>query len=377
MKKISLYSFLVAMLLSLLPPSIADETSAMKRPLIQMAILLDTSGSMDGLIEQAKTQLWKIVNEFIAAKREGVRPEIQVALYEYGKQSIPAAEGYLRMIVSLSTDLDKISEELFALKTDGGDEYCGRVIKAAVEGLSWSKSNDDLKVIFIAGNEPFSQGDVDYKEACKFAISKGIIVNTIFCGPHQEGIDTFWKEGALLADGMYLNIDQNQQVVHIASPQDAQIETLGKKLNETYIAYGQQGWLSKERQADQDENAQGAAPGVMLERAVCKSSSNYSNATWDLCDAVTSGRKIEEVPVEELPEEMKKMTLEERKAFVDAKMKERETIQKEIQTLSQEREKFVAEKRREMSQSDENSFDVAMIQILRKQASQKKYSWEK
>lgn len=377
MKKITLISVLFALLLSLTTPSFTDETQSIQKPLIQMVILLDTSGSMDGLIEQAKTQLWKIVNEFIAAKREGVRPEIQVALYEYGKQSIPAAEGYLRMIVPLSTDLDKISEELFALKTDGGDEYCGRVIKAAVEGLAWSKLNDDLKVIFIAGNEPFTQGDVDYKEACRLAISKGIIVNTVFCGPHQEGIDTQWKDGAMLADGMYLNIDQNQQVVHIVSPQDQKIEELGKKLNETYIAYGQQGLLSKERQEEQDSNAQASAPGVMLERAVCKSSANYANESWDLCDAITSGRKLEEIPVEELPEEMKKMTLEERKAFLETKKKERESVQKEIQGLSDEREKFVAEKRREMSQVGENSFDVALIQILRNQASKKKYSWEK
>ncbi|MEK7486910.1 MAG: hypothetical protein AABZ60_21505, partial [Planctomycetota bacterium] len=161
------------------------------------------------------------------------------------------------------------------------------------------------------------------------------------------------------------------------SPQDQKIEELGKKLNETYIAYGKAGLLSKERQEEQDSNAQASAPGVMLERAVCKSSANYANESWDLCDAITSGRKLEEIPVEELPEEMKKMTLEERKAFLETKKKERESVQKEIQGLSDEREKFVAEKRREMSQVGENSFDVALIQILRNQASKKKYSWEK
>ena len=40
-----------------------------KRSLIEMAILLDTSGSMQGLIEQAKSQLWRIVNEMAAAIR--------------------------------------------------------------------------------------------------------------------------------------------------------------------------------------------------------------------------------------------------------------------------------------------------------------------
>ena len=148
-------------------------------PKIQMAILLDTSGSMEGLINQARTQLWKIVNELATAKQNGQTPQLQVALYEYGKSSIPKDEGYLRQIVSLTDDLDAISEELFALKTNGGKEYCGQVIQAATGGLQWSKGDDDLKLIFIAGNEAFTQGTVDYKQACSAAIGKGITVNTI------------------------------------------------------------------------------------------------------------------------------------------------------------------------------------------------------
>ena len=151
-----------------------------KTPLIQMAILLDTSSSMGGLIEQSKTQLWAIVNELAMARQNGEVPVLQVALYEYGKSSIPAEENYLRMILPLTTDLDKVSQELFALKIGGGDEYCGTVIQAAVQGLGWSAEPDDFKVIFIAGNEPFTQGNVDYKQACAAAIENEIVVNTIF-----------------------------------------------------------------------------------------------------------------------------------------------------------------------------------------------------
>src|SRR5688572_10855725 len=81
---------------------------------IQVALLLDTSSSMDGLIGQAKTQLWKIVNELSAAKRDGVRPVIELALYEYGKSSLSAEQGWVRRILPLTGDLDKVSEELFA-----------------------------------------------------------------------------------------------------------------------------------------------------------------------------------------------------------------------------------------------------------------------
>ncbi|MFH1429321.1 MAG: vWA domain-containing protein, partial [Candidatus Margulisiibacteriota bacterium] len=206
-------------------------------PLVQIALLLDTSGSMDGLIEQAKSQLWKIVNQFALSKRDGKAPEIEVALYEYGNDRVPADYGYVRMIKGLTTDLDAISSGLFSLKTDGGEEYCGRAIMVAANELAWSSSNDTFKAIFIAGNEPFTQGNVDYRTACRTAIQKGIIVNTIFCGSHQEGVNTNWKTGATLADGRYINIDQNVQNIYVAAPQDIEIANLSRKLNDTVVAY--------------------------------------------------------------------------------------------------------------------------------------------
>src|SRR4030081_2858122 len=88
------------------------------------------------------------------------------------------------------------------------------------------RGSDFYKVIFIAGNEPFTQGPVNYAESCKAAIAKGIIVNTIHCGPEAEGINTKWKDGATIADGKFLVIDQDRAVVSIEAPQDKEIATL-------------------------------------------------------------------------------------------------------------------------------------------------------
>ena len=77
-------------------------------PVVQLAILLDTSGSMEGLIAQAKTQLWKIVNQFIAAKQGGKVPIVQVALYEYGNSGLSQDTQWIRQIQPLTRDLDKI-----------------------------------------------------------------------------------------------------------------------------------------------------------------------------------------------------------------------------------------------------------------------------
>ena len=343
-------------------------------PKIELAILLDTSGSMEGLIEQAKTQLWKIVNELALSKREGETIELYVALYEYGKSSIPAEEGYIRMIVELSRDLDEISEELFILRTNGGDEYCGQVIQSAVNGLKWNANNDDLKLIFIAGNEPFTQGKVDYKAACKEAISKGIIVNTIFCGDYKEGIDTWWKDGADRSDGKYMNIDQNQQIVHIDAPQDEEIMQLSDELNKTYIAYGREGKKFKERQAEQDKNAMSLGAGVYTQRAVTKSTGQYKNIAWDLVDAEEEGAvNIEELKEEELPEEMKGMNTKERKAYIEEKATMRKDLQEKINKLNVERRKYVAEQR---SQLQDNTLDAAIINAIIEQAQKKNYKFE-
>ncbi|HPO50001.1 MAG TPA: VWA domain-containing protein, partial [Spirochaetota bacterium] len=223
--------------------------------LIQMAILLDTSNSMDGLIDQAKSQLWKIVNELALSKKNGKSPRLEVALYQYGNSGLSDYDGYIEMVSPLTTDLDLISDKLFNLKTYGGDEYCGYVIKKATSDLKWNKSQGILKLIFIAGNEPFNQGKVDYRKSCKESISKGIIVNTIHCGDFQVGIDTFWKKGADIADGKYVCIDQSIRDVYVEAPQDKEIESLNKKLNDTYVYYGKGGAEKKELQVKQDSNA--------------------------------------------------------------------------------------------------------------------------
>lgn len=351
--------------------------AAVDGPLVQIAVLLDTSGSMSGLIEQAKTQLWKLVNEFITAKQDGKTPVVQVALYEYGKDALNSKEHWIRQIQPLTRDLDKVSEELFALTTNGGEEYCGAVIQRATKDLAWDPNPKVYKAIFIAGNEPFTQGPIDSKQSCKNAIAKGIIVNTIHCGGEAQGIAEHWNQGALLADGKYLVIDQNQAIVHIEAPQDMEIVKLNEELNKTYINYGAAAPAAKARQVVQDGNAfDKAQSGAAVQRTLTKVSGNYFNATWDLVDASKSKDfDITKVKDADLPEEMKKMTVEERQAYLVKKTTEREEIQKKVLTLNKEREAYVASQRKESAKTD--TLDTAMTKALRAQAEKKGIAWEK
>lgn len=343
---------------------------------IMLALLLDTSNSMDGLIDQAKSQLWKIVNELAAAKcYNGRKPNIRIALYEYGNDGLPSSEGYIRQVSGLTTDLDLISEKLFALTTNGGNEFCGMVIKKSLTQLDWSSSRNDLKMIFIAGNEPFTQGSVSYNLACSLAKEKGVVVNTIFCGNFDEGISTSWKNGADLTGGNYMSIEQNRKTVYIPTPYDARISALNDQMNNTYIYYGRSGASKKALQSRQDANAESYGLSNKVDRAVSKSSHAYQNSTWDLVDAAKEDDKaIVDAKDEELPSEMRGMSGEQRKEFVQQKANERANIQKEIQSLNKQRQEYIAQHTPQDSQ--DAMLDAAMIKAIKEQAAGKNFVWK-
>ena len=112
--------------------SVTDEAERACNPVIQVAILLDTSGSMEGLIHQARSRVWAVVNDLARARKEGLKPTLQLALYQYGSDELPASEGFLRCVLPFTSDLDAVSERLFALRVDGSAEYCGMALDAAL-----------------------------------------------------------------------------------------------------------------------------------------------------------------------------------------------------------------------------------------------------
>ncbi len=349
-----------------------------KKNKVQIALLLDTSNSMDGLIDQARSQLWKIVNTFTEAKRDGEAPFVEVALYEYGNNSLHVGNNYIRQIESFTRDLDEVSKELFALKTNGGDEYCGAVIQRALDDLSWDSSDKTYKAIFIAGNEPFNQGSVDPRQACKGALKKSIIVNTIHCGSRDQGIAGAWHDGAALAEGKYMIIDQDRAVAHVDAPQDKEISELSIKLNATYISYGAKAAEGALKQADADKLADSSkATGAAVQRALAKSSVNYSNTSWDLVDALKEKKlDLRKAESNELPAAMQKMNADERVAYVEKAAKERGEIQQKIQELNKQREAYVAEEQKKQANAGEKTLDEAIVETARQQIKAKGYVCE-
>lgn len=308
---------------------------------IQVAILLDTSSSMDGLIDQTKARLWNIVNTLTTLKYKGKTPDIEIALYEYGNNGI-RNDDFIRQVTPLTNDLDLISEKLFALKTNGGYEYCGAVIKKAVENLTWGKDDADMKLVYIAGNEEFTQGSIHYKKAIDAALKKNIYVNTIHCGDINWGVEGMWKDAAMYGKGKFFNIDHNARVTFVETPYDDRIHKCNLRLNDTYIGYGRIGADRKANQMRQDVNALSVSSSNVAERAVSKTKGVYNNSSWDLVDMVNEDRKaLDNIKKDDLPKELQSKSKEEIKKYVDEKDTERKALQKEISELAKKRQDYI------------------------------------
>ncbi len=345
---------------------------------IQMAILFDASGSMNGLLSQAKSRIWNIVNELTTMQYEGSTPIIEIALYSYGNDSHPSSNNFIKQLVPLSADLDLISEQLFAITTNGGSEYCAAVISSSLEELNWSTSPEDLKMIYIAGNEPFNQGPIDYKVICPKALEREIYVNTIHCGDYQTGVRHFWYEGAQLGGGDYFHIDANKSIQVVKTPYDDTINSLNDSINKTYYGYGIKGESRKELQIEQDKKAENLSPSSKTERTIVKSKSNYENSSWDLIDASEKGKvDFTKVKDEELPKEFRGLTVEQKEKLVKEKSIERKKLQNQVTIMATEREKFIQSEMKKNTQIVQDDFGTSVNKSIETKALKIGYTKEK
>lgn len=324
-----------------------DPTPASGTPAkhIMLGLILDTSNSMDGLIDQAKSQLWNIVNKLSTAHNGDERPSVQVALYEYGNDRLSARTDHIRQVSGFTTNMDEISKALFALTTDGGEEYCGAVIARSVDELPWGEGDSDLRMLVIAGNEPFTQGPVNFGQACERARQKGIVVNTIYCGEHNEGINSSWQAGAIAAAGDYFSIDQNAITMQIASPYDDELAQLETKWSSSGVYYGAQGGYNQANMATQDSNVKSLGKSSEASRRSYKIANSHLKQDWDLTEVESEqlGEVIKGTDKATLPPEFRGLSEGQLKLEVERLQKEKEALKERISLLNAKREAYIAQ----------------------------------
>lgn len=346
------------------PPADAPVPANTSAPSIQIALLLDTSSSMDGLIDQARSQLWSVVNALDSATLHGERPTLEIALYEYGNSELPFEAGFIRQVSPFTTELDRVAQALFELDTMGGSEHAGQVIARSLDELAWREGG--LKVVFLAGNEELEQGPVGWRGAIERARGRGIVVNTVHCSGGGSP-DAGWADAAALAGGRFIQIDHDAVAVHVAAPQDAEIARLGAAINSTYVGYGRDGAWGLDNQREQDDNALGSGEGSSVQRAVAKASSRYVNPSWDLVDGLDSAAvTLDAVDRAQLPAEAKAMSTAELEAWVDGKRKERSSLRTQLAELAAARAEHVAAQA--TAAGGPARLDTAMVESILTQA---------
>lgn len=345
------------------------EIIASQNPKVDVVFVLDTTGSMGGLIQTAKEKIWSIASTMASAQPT---PEIRIGLVAYRDRG----DAYVTKVIDLSSDLDSVYAELMKFETGGGGDGPESVNKGlydAVHAMSWAQSDNAYQTIFLVGDAPphMDYQEVQYPEIIATATEMGIVVNTIQCGDLATTIAP-WTQIASLGQGNFFQVEQAGGAVAYSSPYDADIAELAAKLDETRLFYG-----SEKERAEKD--AEMEAVGYSLASAPVEtrarrgifnaSEGGRSNIAADkeLVDAVASGEvQLEELDTDDLPAALKPMPPEEQRTYVAKLATEREDLKRQIQELSQERDEFIA-KKVEDAGGLEDSLDHQLYEAVREQ----------
>jgi Mg-chelatase subunit ChlD len=337
---------------------------------VEVVFVLDTTGSMGGLIETAKEKIWSIASTLAQAHQV---PEISMGLVAYRDHG----DAYVTRVIDLDRDLDSMYAKLMDFAADGGGdgpEAVNEALEAAVERVSWSQDPGTYKVVFLVGDAPphMDYNAAKYPEVVAAARARGIVVNTIQCGGMSETVAP-WQQIAALGHGRYFTVEQAGGAVAIATPFDEQIATLAAQLDETRLYYGS----SDEREQMADKVAatarlnEEASVSARARRGVFNVSEAGAGNFFggrELVDDVASGRvDLATVPAAELPASIAAAPSVERQAMIEATAQKREELQLEIAKLGAERDAFI-EAEVEKVGGVADSLDQQIYEAVRDQA---------
>jgi Mg-chelatase subunit ChlD len=346
---------------------------------IDVVFVLDTTGSMGGLINAAKEKIWSIASTMASAQSA---PEIRMGLVAYRDRG----DAYVTRVLDLSGDLDSMYAALMDFQADGGGdgpESVNQALYDAVHGVSWNQDQDTYKVIFLVGDAPPHmdyQDDVKYPQTLAVANSQGIVVNTIQCGGNH-GTTGRWQQIAHLGQGRYFQVEQAGSAVAITTPYDEELAGLSRELDETRFYYGSR--EEKKRQqakiAATEKLHDSSSVSSRARRATfnaTKSGETNLLGEKELVDDVASGRiELSAVTSDELPATMQAMSPEERKALVTETAQRRKELQRQIDELADKRTAYLKKKVAEDGGA-EDSLDEKIYSAVREQAAPKGIQYE-
>jgi hypothetical protein len=340
-----------------------------------VAFVLDTTGSMSGLIEGAKRKIWSIANQLVSAQQ---RTDVRFALIGYRDRG----DAYVTRVYDLTDDLDAVYARLMQFQADGGGdgpESVNQALHEAVTRLDWSRSPDVYRVIFLVGDAPPHldyQDDVRYDRSVRLARQRDIAVNAIQCGNWEETAQ-IWREIASLGMGSYAAIAQDGGMALVSTPMDEELARLNRELAGTVVAYG----AEHERRAAEEKvgnalRAEAPAAADRLAYLAKASSGAVVTGAKDLVADVAAGEPVASVAPEALPPALRALPAAEREKYVEQQVAKRKRVQARIARVTAERDAYLAKQEAEARAAGEaDAFDQRVNDAIKAQAARKGISY--
>jgi len=363
------YPQLMARTVPVTPPP-GGQQANIDKPRIDVVFVLDTTGSMEGLIATAKEKIWSIATTMASAQQS---PDIRIGLVAFRDRN----EEYVTKIVDLSADLDSVYASLMDFQAVGGGdtpESVNRALYDAVHNMDWSQQDNAYQVIFLVGDAPphMDYDEVRYPEIIAAANEKGIVVNAIQCGEIPSTVAP-WTRIASLGNGTFFQVEQTGGAVAYATPFDTEIAELSAKIDDTRLYFG-----NDEEKAEMHGKVAataklhaGASDAARARRGVFNSTdSGRRNLLGEneLVSAIESGSVVlAELDEDVLPEPVADLAPENRQSFVDELLGRREDLQARIQELSGKRDGYIQKKVKDAG-GLESSLDQKLYDAVKEQA---------
>jgi hypothetical protein len=353
-------------------PLFAGPSSANAKPAVEVAFVLDTTGSMGGLIEGAKRKIWSIATAIVDSNPDA---DIRMGLVAYRD----IGDDYVTRKIDLTSDIQDLYAHLLELKARGGGDWPESVNEAldvAVNNMQWSRGSDVRRIVFLVGDAPphmdYAQ-DTKYPVTLSVAKQKDIIVNAVLAGDARD-TERVWRDIAQNGNGRFIPIPQDGgQVVVIETPYDEEIIILQREINGTVIPYGPKALQKRtEGKTKQLSEVAAAAPAQASEMASyinkrSKATSEAITGDGDLVADISAGRsKLSSIKEEELPDNLRALKPEQRSEAVDKQMNQRKALNEKLAALVAKRDKYVADQRAK-APPKASSFDRVVEDTLKAQ----------
>jgi hypothetical protein len=349
----------------------AATTIVQTKPVVEVAFVLDTTGSMGPLIESAKRKIWSIATAIVDAN-----PEAQIRMGLVAYRDI--GDDYVTKSFALTTDIQDLYANLLELQARGGGDWPESVNEAlhvGVTKLAWTQGSEICRIMFLVGDAPphmdYAQ-DVKYPEVLRMARERGIVVNAVQAGGARD-TERVWREIAQMGHGRYIPIPQDGgHLIVIETPYDTEIIELQGHINGTVIPYGPH----RQRSDVEHKTRQVAAAPVpvatemagYMARNAAKNSGEAITGAGDLVSDVQAGRqKLASVKDDDLPDKVRGMNAVERQSFIDKQMAERKTLNERMAALVKQRDNYVRDQAKKSPTRTADSFYRAVEETLRVQ----------